>query len=151
MLLPAGAAGWTHDRIRIVLAHELAHATRADWAVQALAELLRAIYWFNPLFWLASRRLRRESELACDDAVLGAGVEPPEYASQLVAIARELSAERPAWVPAAAIVGPSHFERRITAMLNARLNRVPPSTFRRIATAVAIALYRWSSARSGTG
>ncbi|HEY7171881.1 MAG TPA: M56 family metallopeptidase [Vicinamibacterales bacterium] len=140
ILLPAGAAGWTTDRIRIVLAHELAHATRGDWAAQTVAELLRAIYWFNPLFWLASRHLRRESELAADDAVIGAGVAPPEYASELVAIARELSAEGHAWVPAAAIVGPSHFEKRITAMLNARLNRVPPSAFRRIATAVAIAL-----------
>jgi len=140
ILLPAGAASWTPDRIRIVLAHELAHAVRGDWAVQTIAELLRAIYWFNPLFWLASRHLRRESELACDDAVIAAGVEPPDYASQLVAIARELRVERHAWVPAAAIVGPSHFERRITAMLNAHLNRVPPSGFRRIAAAVAIAL-----------
>ena len=49
-------------------------------------------------------------------AVIAAGVEPPDYASQLVAIARELRVERHAWVPAAAIVGPSHFERRITAM-----------------------------------
>jgi TonB family protein len=140
ILLPAGAAGWTPDRIRLVLAHELAHAARGDWAVQTVAEVLRAVYWFNPLFWLASRHLRRESELACDDAVIAAGVEPPEYASELVAIARELRAERHAWVPAAAIVGPSHFERRITAMLNAHLNRVPPSGFRRIAAAIAIAL-----------
>jgi TonB family protein len=140
ILLPAGAAGWTPDRIRIVLAHELAHAARGDWAIQTIAELLRAIYWFNPLFWLASRHLRRESELACDDAVIAAGVEPTEYASQLVAIARELHGQPHAWVPAAAIVGPSHFERRITAMLNAQLNRVRPSGFRRLATAVAIAL-----------
>jgi TonB family protein len=140
VLLPAGAAGWTSDRIRIVLAHELAHAVRRDWALQTIAELMRAIYWFNPLFWLASRHLRRESELAADAAVIEAGVEAPEYASELVAIARELRAERHAWVPAVAIVGPSHFEKRITAMLNGHLNRVPPSGFRRIATAVAIAL-----------
>jgi beta-lactamase regulating signal transducer with metallopeptidase domain len=127
ILLPAGAAGWTPQRIRIVLAHELAHAGRGDWVVQTIGELLRAIYWFNPLFWLASRRLRRESELAADDAVIEAGVAAADYASELVAIARELRAERHAWVPAAAIVGPSHFERRITAMLNAQLNRIPPN------------------------
>jgi TonB family protein len=140
ILLPAAAAGWTAHRIHIVLAHELAHAARRDWTIQTIAEMLRAIYWFNPLFWFASRRLRRESELACDDAVIEAGVEPPEYACELVAIARELSAVRQAWVPAAAIVGPSHFERRITAMLNGHLNRVRPSGLRRLAIAVAIAL-----------
>jgi TonB family protein len=140
ILLPTGAARWASDRIRIVLAHELAHARRRDWAVQLSAEVLRAIYWFNPLFWTASRRLRRDSELACDDAVLGEGVEPSEYASQLVALARELRPGRRTWVPAPAIVSPSHFERRITAMLNTGLNRRPPSSLRRIATAVAIAL-----------
>jgi TonB family protein len=140
ILLPTGAASWTHDRIRIVLAHELAHARRRDWAAQLSAELLRAIHWFNPLFWAASRRLRRESELACDDAVLGEGVQPSEYASQLVALARELRPGRRTWVPAPAIVGPSHFERRITAMLNTGLNRRPPSGWRRIAAAAAVAM-----------
>jgi TonB family protein len=140
ILLPTGAATWASDRIRIVLAHELAHARRRDWAAQLSAELLRAIYWFNPLFWAASRHLRRDSELACDDAVLGEGVEPSEYASQLVALARELRPGRRTWVPAPAIVGPSHFERRIIAMLNTGLNRRAPSGWRRIAAAAAIAM-----------
>src|SRR5581483_8439948 len=64
----------------------------------------------------------------------------PEYAAALVAIAGELRPARHAWIPAAAIVGSSHFEKRITVMLNAQLNRVPPSGVRRIAAAVAIAL-----------
>jgi beta-lactamase regulating signal transducer with metallopeptidase domain len=32
--------------------------------VQIGAELVRAIYWFNPLLWLACTRLRRGSEQA---------------------------------------------------------------------------------------
>ena len=73
VLLPADALDWPDDRIRIVLGHELAHIRRSDWLVQMAAELLRAVYWFNPLVWIARRRLRLESEQACDDAVLEDG------------------------------------------------------------------------------
>ncbi|HTG72917.1 MAG TPA: M56 family metallopeptidase, partial [Terriglobia bacterium] len=61
VLLPRDAESWPDERIRMVLAHELAHIQRHDWVVQVLADAARAIYWFNPIFWLASSRLRRES------------------------------------------------------------------------------------------
>ena len=64
VLLPRDAESWPDDRIRMVLAHELSHIQRHDWVVQVLADAARAIYWFNPIFWLASSRLRRESEHA---------------------------------------------------------------------------------------
>jgi beta-lactamase regulating signal transducer with metallopeptidase domain len=64
VLLPADALDWPADRIRIVLAHELAHVRRRDWLVQMAAEILRSVHWFNPLVWLACRRLRLESERA---------------------------------------------------------------------------------------
>ena len=48
-----------------------------------IAELLRAVDWINPLTWLAARRLRTESELACDDVVLSTGVPAHEYAGDL--------------------------------------------------------------------
>jgi bla regulator protein BlaR1 len=65
VLLPASANQWSDDRAWMVLGHELAHIKRHDWVVQVLAEAARAIYWFNPVFWLAYGRLRRESEHAC--------------------------------------------------------------------------------------
>jgi beta-lactamase regulating signal transducer with metallopeptidase domain len=125
VLLPADAPGWPLDRLRIVLGHELAHVRRGDWIVQMAAGLLRSAYWFNPLVWIACRQLRLESEHACDDAVLNLGVEGTAYASELVDIARACRSERPLVVPAAAIARPSSLERRVSAMLNARLNRDP--------------------------
>lgn len=84
ILLPAGAADWPEERIRSILSHELAHVRRHDWLVQMAAEVLRAIYWFNPLLWLACTRLRRDSEHACDDAALNLGIAPSEYAGHLL-------------------------------------------------------------------
>jgi TonB family protein len=124
LIIPAGALAWDEDRIRLVLGHELAHIHRGDWLAQCVGEVLRAIYWFNPLIWLVCRRLRQESECAADDAVLARGVDGPAYAAQLVDIARDLRQQR-VWVPAPAIAHTSGFERRIRAMLDTRLNRRP--------------------------
>ena len=138
VLLPADALDWPADRIRIVVAHELAHVRRGDWIVQMAAELLCAAYWFNPLVWLASRRLRLESEQACDDAVLRMGVEGSAYASELVDLARTFVSDR--FVPAAAIARPSSLERRVRAMLNAKLNRDPITRSASIAAALVLAV-----------
>jgi beta-lactamase regulating signal transducer with metallopeptidase domain len=138
ILLPLAASTWPADRIRVVLAHELAHVIRNDWLSQIGAELLRALYWFNPLVWLASRRLREESERACDDAVLATGVDAPVYATHLLEVAKGFSGYRRAWSPAPAIASPSHLERRVRAMLNARLNRRPITRLARVAIVIAV-------------
>lgn len=123
VLLPAHARDWSPARVRVVLGHELAHIRRGDWAVQMGAEILRTIYWFNPLLWIACARLRRESEQACDDAVLRMGVEADEYAGHLLEVARScrgLGSTPAAVMP---LARPSTLERRITAMLNPALDR----------------------------
>jgi TonB family protein len=126
VVLPSVAASWPDDRVRIVLYHELAHVRRRDWVVVVAAEALKCVYWFNPLMWVACARLRRESEQACDDAVMNRGVEGAEYATVLVDIARDLK-QRRLWLPAPAIARPSSLERRVRAMLDTRINRRPVS------------------------
>ena len=78
VILPRAAREWSRDRVRIVLCHELAHIRRGDWILQIAAQLVRCVYWFNPLVWMACARLRLESEQACDDRVLNLGVERTE-------------------------------------------------------------------------
>jgi len=126
IILPKSAGEWPVDRVRVVLYHELAHVRRGDWAVQLGAELLRAVHWFNPLIWIACRRLRQESEQACDDVVLNHGVEGTCYATHLLDLARLFTSHGSTWFPpspAPAIARQSSLEERIVAMLNARLNR----------------------------
>lgn len=138
VLLPARCETWTDARIRIVLGHELAHIKRHDWGIQIAAEIVRAVFWFSPFFWIACARLRRESEHACDDAVLEAGVPAAEYASQLLDIARTC---RPGFAGTAAlpIARPSTLEWRITAMLNTTIARKRP-TRRAVALVVGVIL-----------
>jgi TonB family protein len=122
VLLPSGANAWSDDRVHVVLCHELAHIRRHDWAVQIAAEALRTIYWFHPLVWIACARLRRDSEQACDDVVLQAGVPSREYAAQLLDLARLCRRPGPSWAAATPMARPSTLERRIAAMLNRRLD-----------------------------
>ncbi len=140
VILPAAARGWTGERARIVLRHELAHIRRGDWAAQMAGELLRAVYWFNPLVWIACARLRQESEHACDDAVLAGGVDATDYATHLLDLARTLNAARRLNVPAPAMARASSLEGRICAMLNDRLDRRPLAAPMRIAVAVAFVI-----------
>jgi beta-lactamase regulating signal transducer with metallopeptidase domain len=123
IIVPAGAALWTAARIESVLAHEVAHIARRDWAVQIAAQIVCAVYWFNPLVWMTTRRMRDESEQACDDAVLRRGVNPADYASHLLAVARQVLAGGHRWASAPAIVNSSSLERRIAAMLNSSRRR----------------------------
>jgi TonB family protein len=123
VLLPSHAAEWPEDRIHAVICHELAHVSRHDWLVQVAAQALLTVLWFNPLMWIACTRLRRESEQACDDAVLARGVIAREYATHLLALARKCRRAESSWSPALPMAQPSTLERRIAAMLNPGLNR----------------------------
>lgn len=153
VMLPAASRDWSDDRIRVVLLHELAHVGRGDWLTQLLAELLRAAYWFNPIAWLASRRLRLESEHACDDVVLSGGVRSDEYARHLLELARAIAQQNRrgfADFPAPAMARPSSLERRFTAMLNTGVNRAPVSRPARAATIAAVLIVSILIAGLGT-
>jgi beta-lactamase regulating signal transducer with metallopeptidase domain len=151
VVLPAGAEGWPGERTHVVLAHELAHVARGDWLVQIGAETLRCVYWFHPLVWLACHRLRQESEHACDDAVMQAGVESRTYAMHLLDIARAVHT-RTHWFPAPTMAGrPSTLERRIRAMLNHRLNHAPLTRVGRAVSALALLLLTLSVAAFAQG
>ena len=70
-----------------VLSHERAHLARRDHWWKPLGFALLAVYWFNPLLWLAYTLLCRDIELACDERVLR-GMDAGQvkaYSSELLA------------------------------------------------------------------
>ena len=87
ILLPAEAAGWTDERRRIVLLHELAHIARRDSFSRSVAAIICALYWAHPAIWYAARRMRLEQEHACDDLVLSLGAKASLYARNLLDVA----------------------------------------------------------------
>ncbi len=124
ILLPANCLEWASSRRRMVLLHELAHIQRHDSFAQLFASLITALWWFQPLCWMGRRSLRRESEHACDAAVLASGVRQSQYASELLAIAHDFRPGR-FWSAAAVTVA-----RR--GELESRLNTIlDPQPFRR--------------------
>ncbi|MEZ5317339.1 MAG: M56 family metallopeptidase [Vicinamibacterales bacterium] len=136
VLLPRQAVGWSADRLRIVLTHELAHVASADGVVRLAAEILRVTWWFNPLVWFAGRALSRESELACDDAVLRSGVGGCEYAGHLLEVAEDFGRTSMAGWPAPAMARTSSLEHRVTAMIDARRDHHATSPRHRALVAV---------------
>ena len=127
ILVPEQAHQWDGQRRRVVLLHELAHVRRNDCLMQALSRLAAAVHWINPLVFLASWQLRVEQERAADDLVLTSGIDGPDYAQHLCAIAETA---RPLLFPewaTLAMARSSKFEQRIQAILDATRARRQPS------------------------
>ncbi|GAC18363.1 M56 family metallopeptidase [Paraglaciecola arctica] len=71
LLIPEGFhTQFSERQQQLMISHELVHFHRCDNLYNLIALLFVAVFWFNPLTWLAYRAFRRCQELACDAAVL---------------------------------------------------------------------------------
>lgn len=80
---------YTDEELRLVLTHEAVHIARCDAASKLALVSVTALFWFNPLVWLAMRRSADDIELSCDESVtLGADeAERRRYADLLLSSA----------------------------------------------------------------
>jgi bla regulator protein BlaR1 len=141
LLLPLDAEAFTNQQLRLVMLHELAHVRRWDIAANWLLVLIRAIHWWNPIYWLAAARFRSLQEQACDAFVVRqmAGEPVRDYRELLLTLAERRPAA--AWrvsLPAS-ILGffPSWFRRRSLAV---RLRALPSAGIARSRWQVVAAL-----------
>jgi beta-lactamase regulating signal transducer with metallopeptidase domain len=102
---------------RLALEHELVHHRRGDIWWNLAATFVLAVFWFNPVAWLAFRAFRSDQELACDAAVARTASldERCDYARALVK-----SASRPGLIAACALNPAGELKRRLRMMRNHR-------------------------------
>ncbi|KTE19581.1 hypothetical protein ATE67_13045 [Sphingopyxis sp. H050] len=109
-----------------IIAHELAHVARLDWAKLLGARVACAVFWFNPLVWMLARESHQLREEAADDAVLLADIDGPDYATLLVGAARHDN--QGALLAAHGVApGKDSLKRRITRVLDGSIKRGPAS------------------------
>src|SRR5205085_541256 len=105
VILPTRALSELNElELESVLAHERAHVERADARWQWISALLEAVFFFQPLHRVASRRLKELAECLCDDeAILRTG-SPVALVSALGIVASWLrdGSRLPVTVPAMA-------------------------------------------------
>jgi beta-lactamase regulating signal transducer with metallopeptidase domain/DUF4097 and DUF4098 domain-containing protein YvlB len=140
VVLPTEATGWPAERRRAVLLHELAHVARHDFLLQIVASAACALYWFHPAAWMAARRLRRESERACDDHALACGTPAPDYAGHLLSVACAGRAPRLRSAVAIGMAQRSTLEDRLLSVLDDTVARSAVSGRTRAAGAAVLAL-----------
>lgn len=123
ILLNEAAIG-SKGQAEAIIAHELAHVARFDWAKLLLARIAAAIFWFNPLVWMLTKACHQLREEAADDAVLASNVPDLDYAELLVGVARH---ESGALLLAANGVAPSRgsLAQRVARVLDTSRRRAP--------------------------
>ncbi|HEX9894631.1 MAG TPA: M56 family metallopeptidase [Gemmatimonadales bacterium] len=128
VLVPAAGVEWSFSHRRDVLIHEFAHVLRRDCLTHSVGWIACALYWMNPLAWVALWRTRVEREHACDDIVLRAGARPSEYAEELLQTAHLARVPFATGAASLAMARRSQLSTRLLAILDAGRRRNPIST-----------------------
>lgn len=84
ILLPISCiSGLTVEQLESVIAHELAHVRRYDFAVNFLQTIVETLFFFHPAVWWISAQIRTERENACDDLAVEVCGDARVYANAL--------------------------------------------------------------------
>lgn len=130
----------SQDEYRAVVAHELAHVRRRDAIWRSLAAFISRIFFFQPLNWVATARLRELSECICDEEAVEAIRSALPLAAALNEVAKRNSrrARQLELVPAMN-AGRSFTLRRVARILTTS-DMTSPRIAARSAAAVALAI-----------
>jgi len=84
ILLPVAAlASLSPAQIEAILAHELAHIRRHDYALNVLQTFAETLLFYHPAIWWLSKRIRIEREHCCDEIAVAMCGDPVSYARAL--------------------------------------------------------------------
>lgn len=134
------------DGLQAVLLHELAHLRRRDHWVRWLEMAAACVWWWNPLFRLARRRIRQYAELACDAWVLAVLPKARRaYAEALLQVCESVTrTTEPA--PALGVGGDrDDFQRRLTMIMRESVAcRLPRKSLLAIGVLALLVVPGWS-------
>jgi beta-lactamase regulating signal transducer with metallopeptidase domain len=137
IVFPSAARDWPAERKRSVLLHELAHVARNDYVIHVIVEIVRALYWPNPLVWLAAGWKATERERACDDVALRDGTPGREYATHLLDVAR-LQVQPGVPVGAVTMTAKEGLVDRIRYAMDSKLDRSPVRSDKMLLAGIAV-------------
>ena len=89
VLLPSSLGALPADVCRAVVAHELWHVRRRDWAWVIVEETLRSVLWFNPAMWWLISRIQSCREEVVDELTVLTTNARRSYLEALLAFADE--------------------------------------------------------------
>ncbi|MCH7726270.1 MAG: M56 family metallopeptidase [Planctomycetes bacterium] len=128
VLLPSHLlAELSREQIRSILAHELAHIRRRDHWVRCFELIVLALFWWNPIAWWASRKLRQAEEECCDAWVVWALPECRRSYGQALLRTVEILTEGRMIAPiVGAGFGQHMFKKRIEMIMKKRMHHRMP-------------------------
>lgn len=96
ILLPASVlTGLTPGQVHALLAHEVAHIRRHDYAANLVQTAIVTLLFYHPAVWWVSRRIREERENCCDDLAVQSCGDSLLYARALAELAGQCGASAP--------------------------------------------------------
>ncbi|WP_323814222.1 M56 family metallopeptidase [Cellvibrio sp. NN19] len=81
------------EELKLVFLHELTHIQRKDILWNWIAHCITLLHWFNPLIWIANKRIRADMEMACDEELLAqlSATDRHEYGMTLIKVSQFVS------------------------------------------------------------
>jgi beta-lactamase regulating signal transducer with metallopeptidase domain len=136
------------DLLISVVAHELIHIRRHDFAWNVLVEAIHCLFAFHPAAQFMRRRIRAAREVSCDSCVAATLIDGPRYAEVLLDVALQTAAFAPVAAPSIGTVTSNDLEDRLRTLMSANPGslqtsfwRALISTFLITGTALVSALY----------
>jgi len=95
VILPMSAVlHLTTEELEAVLAHELGHIRRWDYACNLLQTALETVLFFHPAVWWLSRKVRDRREDCCDEIAVQSCSDPIVYAQTLLRLEEQKLEDR---------------------------------------------------------
>jgi TonB family protein len=143
ILLPGDWREWPAEKLKVVLAHESAHARRYDPAISLLAAANKCVFWFHPLAWWLERRLAVLAEHIADDAALAVSADSGTYARVLLEVAARMEGQNTRLIWNASAMNGQLVARRIRRVMDPCTRR--GGSVRRLILLPGAALLLWIS------